>query len=182
MMTLLPETLLSESTVWLFGRVLKDIGFITDSDERKKDYEGRSASTQLLRKELAAPDAALARIYAFAFQNELFEMTKPALFLVHGDGRDFKSEEKSEGGLIGIVGLSAMQGLLAADLRGWAYNREDLSLRLDVMSGPLDRILLDFEMGDEGLQKFVRGGNQLGQPTPSGGRHSRRPRWRADDD
>ena len=63
-------------------------------------------------------------------------------------------------------------------------DRDDVSVRLDVMTGSVDRILLDYELAEEGLQDFVRGGAELGMPANlSGGRRPRRGRrWRSDDD
>jgi hypothetical protein len=52
-----------------------------------------------------------------------------------------------------------------------------------MMTGTFDRILIEHEFAEEGLQGFVRGGGTLGTPTAVGGRARRRPRgWRSDDD
>jgi hypothetical protein len=42
----------------------------------------------------------------------------------------------------------------SSDIRVWEYDRGDFSLRLDVDSGPLERILIDIETGDDGMPYF----------------------------
>lgn len=182
-MPLLPESLLTDSTIWLFGRVLEDLT-LRNADVSRRAYAGRSSVRQLLRDELVAEDARIARIYAFSFQNELFDMVAPALFLVNGEGEDLERARESSAP-VRVLGLNAIEEFLAADLRGWAYDREAMSVRMDVKTGPLNRILLDYELTDEGLQQFApRGGGELGRPAPMGnrrrGRKSRR--WRAEDE
>ena len=51
-----------------------------------------------------------------------------------------------------------------------------MSVRLDVMTGSFERILLDVELAEEGLQDFVRGGAELGQPSTSAAGEPRPPR------
>ena len=50
------------------------------------------------------------------------------------------------------------------------------------MTGSFDRILLDHELAEDGLQGFVRGGGQVGQPSRGGRGRGRRRRWRSDDE
>ena len=181
-MPLLPESLLTDSTIWLFGRVLEDLT-LRNAEASRQAYAGRSSVTQLLRDELLAEDARIARIYAFSFQNELFDLVKPALFLVNGGGEDLERARASAP--VRALGLNVLEEFLAADLRGWAYDREDVSVRMDVMTGPLDRILLDYELTDDGFQPFsARGGAELGRPAPMGNRRrgKRSRRWRAEDE
>ncbi len=161
------ETLLTGSTVWLFGRVMEDI-------ELKKIDRNNTLLKNPLAKSMGADDAQLARIYAFAFQSEVFILTQPAAFLVHGDGEEV-DEEKCllRDGLTGLPN----------NLMAWPYDRADLTLRLDILTGTFDKLLLDYEIGRDGLHDYVRGGRDVGAPmaarpaTPRGGR-----RWRGDDD
>jgi hypothetical protein len=204
MATELPETLVSDSTIWLFGRVMDDI--ILNPKRAKDDvYKlrpkdpnalGRRSPNHFVVDQLLEDDARLARIYAFSFQNELIDLVKPALFVVNGDGVDpqgleFRSRVAGGstesvsifGGAVGGTGLGEMLGTFAAGLKVWAYDRDDFSVRLDMTTGPFDRILLDHELADEGIQGFVRGGAELGRPAPMGGRRrGRGRRWRAEDD
>ena len=201
----LPETLLSDSTIYLFGRVMKDIEFVKNADRPYRLGGGepplrRLHPNRLLAQQLTSDDATIARIYAFSFQNEFFELVKPALFVVNGDGEfplrgeNPKNPEdpardspeiwqlRDYGYPTGLTGIAESGGTIATDLRVWAYDRDDYSLRLDIMTGPFDRILIEHEFAEEGLQGFARGGNTLGTPTGVNSRR-RRPRgWRSDDD
>lgn len=161
------ETLLTGSNVWLFGRVMKDI-------KLKKTERNRSPIDNPLANAMKVDGARLARIYAFAFQSEVIILTKPAAFLVHGKGKA-ADEEKC----LLRDGLTGMPN----NLKAWPYDRADLTLRLDILTGTFDKLLLDYEIGRDGLHDYVRGGRDVGAPmaarpaTPRGGR-----RWRGDDD
>jgi hypothetical protein len=162
------ETLLTGSTIWLFGRVMKDIELVKNFD-RKPGPRGN-----LLAAALAAEDARLARIYAFGFQSEIMVLTKPAAFLVHGDGQRAKP-----GKCLLREGITGIPN----NLKVWPYDRGDMTLRLDIMTGTFDSLLLEYEIGRDGLHDYVRGGRDVGAPTaarPASFRGGRR--WRSDDD
>ncbi|HVH03265.1 MAG TPA: hypothetical protein VM891_10030 [Amaricoccus sp.] len=165
----MPETLLSESTVLLFGRPITDITL------DKGKHGGKGTLSALL----AEPESRLARIYSFAYQNEIIDLASPAIFLVPVEGKPIGDAFRVE-----TTGLAHDDGRFAGDLRYWAVDRHDLSIRLDVMTGSFGRILLDYELAEDGLQDFVRGGAELGKPAAlDGGRRPRRGRrWRSDDD
>ena len=160
------ETLLTGSRVWLLGKVMSDITLNTGADR------GKGA----LAKALKGDAAALARIYAFGFEGQLVALAKPALFLVHGDGES--GDDPAE------LGLSVGGFSLPADLRAWEYDRADMTLRLDIMTGTFDTVLINYELGADGLQDYVRGGGQVGAPSPLGPnpRRGRGRRWRSDDE
>jgi hypothetical protein len=199
----LPETLLGDSTIHLFGRVMVDIQLTRGANDAYRLDQGkpplrRLHPNRLLARQLTSEDATIARIYAFSFQNEFFELVRPALFVVNGEGefplrnqdrdnpddpgRDLDDiwKQRDYGYPAGLTGVAQSGGNVATDLRVWAYDRDDYSLRLDIMTGSFDRILIEHEFAEEGLQGFTRGGGQLGQPGPS--RTRRRSRWRSDDD
>lgn len=192
MATELPETLLSDSTVWLFGRVMKDITITANAADYRVDFSSpglnRGSANHLLANQLLADGACLARIYSFSFQNEIFDLVAPSLFLVHGDGVDpheiFDSKLPPEvADQVGLSGTGRQGEVYSASIKVWAYDRDDFSLRLNMMTGPLNRILLEQELSDEGLRGFSRGGGDRAFPTsPGGGPRGRRRRWRADDD
>lgn len=161
------ETLLSEATVHLFGRESEDLKL----DVSK--YGDRSGLARALKR----ADPRLARIYAFVFQNEYFDLASPALFVVDGPGEPVEPDR------LASTGLAATPPDLSEDLTVWQQERGDLTIRLDVMTGSFDRVLLDYELADIGLQDFVRGGSQLGTPTAVNARARRRPRgWRSEDE
>ena len=162
------EILLSEAMVNLFGRPSEDLKLDL------KKYDDRTAIGRALRK--GKPQ--LARIYAFAFQNEYFDLTSPALFVVDGPGQALDPTQLES------TGLAAAPRDLSKGLTVWRHERGDLTIRLDIMAGSFERVLLDYELAEAGLQEFVRGGEQLGRPAPLGvgGRSRRRRRWRSDDE
>ena len=45
----------------------------------------------------------------------------------------------------------------SSDMRVWEYDRGDFSLRLDIDSGPLERILVDAELGADDTMPYFRG-------------------------
>ena len=45
----------------------------------------------------------------------------------------------------------------SSDMRVWEYDRGDFSLRLDIDSGPLERILIDAELGSDDTMPYFRG-------------------------
>jgi len=162
------ETLLSESTVLLFGRLVDDL---------KLDPKAHASGTGAIAELLKANDARIVRIYSFAYQNEFFNLASPALFVVRGDGSDVDET-------LANSGLSRLEGTLSKGLKYWPVDREDVTVRLDVVTGRVGRILLDYELAEEGLQDFVRGSAGIGAPSNlSTGRRPRRGRrWRSDDE
>jgi hypothetical protein len=158
---MMPDFLLSESTIHLFGQVVEGLELTGDLPG-----DGRTARN-------LAGARTIARIYAFAFQNEYVELASPALFILRDRGEEAQFT-------VGSIGLSQVPHQMTGGLTVWKVDYEDLTLRLDVMVGTFSRVLLDYELADTGLQDFVRGSNELGQ-TPTA-RRSRRRRWRSDDE
>ena len=200
----MPETLLNDSTIWLFGRLLEDFGLLTEAEqaarrearEKEAAAEGcgeaaslaadaprpeRRSPNAFVKAAYAAADREVARIYAFSYNNGFFNLAKPALFLVNGPGVDpgvlppttFRPNTPD------ATGLAGQAGYFAEEIRVWIYDRADFSVRLDVETGPFERLLLDAEIGSAGLEGFVRGGRDSGTPTagPARGR-----RWRPMED
>ncbi len=128
------ETLISDSNIWLFGRELDDISF--DPSKHKKPKAGNKG---LLLEQASDKDAKLVRIYSFIYEGCLYNLTRPAIFLVHGAGTDlenvpFMLEDGQNG------------GVAAKDVKAWSYDRADFTLRLDVESGSFDALLLAAEL------------------------------------
>jgi len=93
-------------------------------------------------------------------------LSRPALFLVHDDGTAVNKKT------LELTGLAATASDFATDLLVWAYDKSDMSVRLDVETGTLDQILLDAEsrsnksassgynvrLGSSGYNARLRGG------------------------
>jgi hypothetical protein len=154
----MPETLLSPSTVYLFGLVVTDLQIV--ATEHFPFPAAKPGKDDQLRQQLdegACPK--FARIYGFSYQGIYNDLPSPALFLVHGDGTP-ATEAKTEGGGANraraprepsLTGIAATDFQFADDLRVWAYDQSDYTIRMDMDSGMFEDILLDpFFNGDSG--------------------------------
>jgi hypothetical protein len=112
----MPETLLTQSAVKMYGRVLQDVTLVSAgaaSSPSPPSLSPPSLSTNsttgpapytypaalgydlFLRNQLVdpsnnvqrAPEVRLAKIYAFSFEGAFYNLPRPAIFLVHGPGR-----------------------------------------------------------------------------------------------
>ena len=150
------ETLLSTSAVYLFGRLLSDLTLVKQ-DTQDEIRPPRKGANTFLQDQLRNNDAGFARIFFFSFEGGLFELAKPALFLVHGGGTpadtpapddpNFERLARSPG-RITRTGLAWQNGSFAADMRVWVYDKGDFSMRLDADTGTLEQILLAAEGGN----------------------------------
>ena len=190
----MPETLLSSSTILLYGRQLLDLEIVeSPSAARLKDAplateyeetEGESGSSaeeseeetgpphalpppmpqlgenRFLSNQLELTDARLARIYAFAFEGHYYDLPRPAIFLVHGPGSDPEALRPSPAlpfarvsrapADADLTGVANSPSSFSEDVRVWAYDKDDISLRLDPYSGTLEQILLERCLGGPG--------------------------------
>ena len=188
------ETLLTASSIRLYGRIIQ--GLQIDLEGARLELGGN----RFLREQLDRPDGdpqpALARIYGYSYYGQYTALTRPAIFLIHGNGRpasprapavvqvDPKTpgtlavdpapgkegdpddtvidllDAKTTGRLgtgpnrVDLSGQAATIAEFAADIRVWEYDRADFSLRLDIDSGPLERILIEREDGGEEMPYF----------------------------
>jgi hypothetical protein len=132
------------------------------------NYPAGVGDNNFLQKQLARAGgdkakSRLARIYAFSYEGNFYVLDRPTIFVVHGPGRevDPPGNRPIAGGGIGVAahnrtarapgpiddsGVAAQAYSFADDLMFWTYDKDDFSLRLDVESGPLARILLEAEL------------------------------------
>jgi hypothetical protein len=122
----MPETLLAASEIRLYGRVVTGLS-------AKASGHTSLGDNLFVKKQLEAPKAQFARIYAFSFEGHYYVLPKPAIFLVHGDGVKADS----------VPGVAAKGWDLLGDIQAWSYDKADFSIRLDIETGPLDKILLE---------------------------------------
>ena len=171
------ETLLSPSAVKLYGRVIDGLKF---------DLTGAGTplgANSFLRSQLSAKGACFARIYGFSFHGSYRPLQRPAIFLVHGPGASASAsvpyvkkgatdkntsaqEDHSAPGSVDKSGVAAKEWEFSADVKVWEYDQADFSLRLDISSGPLERILLGLDGIDDSEMPYFRG--RLTR-TPGGG-------------
>ena len=122
------EKLLNQSDIHLYGRV------VTDLNLDKPSSDGDGAQTRL-QDQLSVEDAQFARVYGFEHDGHYYDMPSPAIFLVHGKG-----EKPADSGI--VVESDPELELKDAKIRVWTYDKADFSIRLDMITGPLEDILL----------------------------------------
>ncbi len=106
-------------------------------------------------------DARFARIYGFSYEGTYFELPNPTLFLVHGDGKSATGTDATNENLPGSLasrapndpsrsGVGAADFQIADDIRVWAYDKADYTIRMDVDTGMFEQVLLEifFAGGD----------------------------------
>lgn len=168
----MPETLLSHSDVLLFGRCIEDLLIQPTPDGRHGPFvAARQGTKGELEHQLLAGDAAIARIYGFAYEGKYYDLPRPILFLVHGEGVPASEAGPKEAGSpnraravpepsLGGVGQSAFQ--FSDDLRVWSYDKADYTIRMDVDTGMFEDILLKAFIGDDAESLEARGMNARG--------------------
>ena len=145
----MPESLLSPSGVKLFGRPFAALTL------NKADIAGLKplGSNSFLLQQLRPADATLARIYAFAYEGDLYFLPKPYIFLVHGSGVQVIEPGNPKAGdattTVDHWGVVAKIDRFADDVFVWDYDKEDFSLRIDIVSGPLSEIALEPAMAGD---------------------------------
>ncbi|MBV9976870.1 MAG: pentapeptide repeat-containing protein [Hyphomicrobiales bacterium] len=114
-----------------------------------------------------------ARIYAFSFEGAIYSLSKPSIFMVHGDGNPIDPGVNKSN--MEMAGVAAREWEFSAgDVRYWEYEKGDFSLRLDTEAGPLEQILLaaairGADMGDRsGANLGIRSGANLSGANVSG--------------
>jgi hypothetical protein len=173
------ETLLSPSNILLYGRVLGDVTFnfqappVNLPSPDKGEPPPRLGGNNFLQGQLAAPAGVpelapkLARIYGFSYEGHYYDLPKPAIFLVHGDGVDaegpFPGSSTAQRRVsraptnVDRTGTAGQTGSYAEDMKVWSYDKGDFSIRLDVETGPFDQILLDAFLGQDALPSYFGG-------------------------
>ena len=162
------ETLLTQSAVKMYGRLLKGV-VLTPLDPGDPPHLGFN---QFLRRQFDAnfdpanvEDARvprLARIYAFSFEGTFYNLPRPAIFLVHGPGSPIGAhgsfDDKVGQGrpaLLDDSGIPARDFVFETDVLYWEYDKDDLSLRLDSFSGTLEDILIEASLSSTSRSGMV---------------------------
>jgi hypothetical protein len=181
----MPETLESPSCILLYGRIVNDLQiqnppYALGPPPAYQVQPPRLGANLFLRDQLQAPGACIARIYGFAYEGHYYDLARPPLFLVHGPGhRADRLPEPPPDPLtnrrtsarpdkVDRFGVAATCESFPEDIRVWAYDKGDFSLRMDVRTGPLEQILLEPETSSDVLKTFF-GGASARLRSPQGG-------------
>lgn len=142
------ETLLSPSGVLLFGRKLEDLTLNYQAPDGGGDKPpGRSGDNLFLQKQLAHADAGFARIYGFSYEGHYYDLPRPVIMLVHGDGKTPKKD-------VDHTGVVVEDPEFNGGVMVWAYDQSDMSLRIEVDSGSISDILLQTELAGDNRSYF----------------------------
>jgi len=180
------ETLLTASRILLFGRVLGDLTLNYGDDAGSDVPDDRDAppvrfgNKSFIEEQIKAffgndkRKARFARIYAFAYEGHQYDMAKPAIFLVHGPGTDAEGLWRQPGvpdpatgalpqrllrapGGADRVGVATTSSSFAQDMRIWAYDKSDFTIRLDSETGPFEQVLLEAELNADRTRTYFAG-------------------------
>jgi len=152
------ETLLSISEVHLYGEKVTDM---TYNDPTKKDKGGKDVIDPKTKKpELLRPIKCFVRVFGFGFEDDYYVLDAPIIMLLERD-----SETK-------LADLHTPEDVVKAfptHIKAWTIDKLDKSVRLDELTGTIEQILLEVELGGGG--GGVSGGRVSGGRV-SGGRVS----------
>ena len=152
------ESLLTASAVKLYGRVIAGLS-VNVANARNE-----LGANMFLRQQLEAAEPQLARIYGFSYHGSYSALSRPTIFLVHGGGEPASVGHPDAPQSIDLTGKAYNCCDFAADIMVWEYDRGDFSLRLDIDSGPLERILIDAEERSEAPAYFRESKTRLRGP------------------
>jgi len=132
------ETLMGTTTkIWLFGRVVEDISVDDPS-------AGKSKSNK----------AQFIRAYGFSFGGAYYNIMRPTLFQVRGNGVDPKTVDQP--------GPDPDDEGHYKTLRAWECDQSDSTVRLDVDSGRFEQVLLGMAADGSFAQAGGHGGHTSG--------------------
>ncbi len=176
----MPETLLSPSNVLIYGRSILDLQIVSSKrgqgaakKENPQDHnpfeEDRGGANLFLQRQLNAKGAHLARIYGFSYEGHYYDLARPCLFLVHGDGLEAEElpaapRARLARGPAGAdrTGVAAQEYSFSDDMRVWSYDKEDLTIKLDMESGSFTDLLLEAGLNEDSLQSYYSGAKVSG--------------------
>jgi hypothetical protein len=140
------------------GTVTANLG---DPDERHGPFvANRSGSASQIEQQLFSDeDPNFARIYGFSFEGYYYDLPRPVLFLVHGDG--VPASQVRPGGFgnaraarapgePSLTGLGQADFQFSDDIMVWSYDKADYTIRMDVETGMFEDVLLAAMLGGSG--------------------------------
>jgi hypothetical protein len=170
------ETLLSPSNILLFGREVKDLAILHPHDHNPF-VDNRKTANNLLSAQIKHGEgdddvkSRFARIYSFSYEGTYFDLPRPMLFLVHGEGKlvtrpppaaAANPHQSRAPAQPSVSGVAAADFEFADGLMVWSYDKADYTIRMDVETGMFEQVLLDACFGDGWDGPFVSGGRVSG--------------------
>jgi hypothetical protein len=162
--SILDETLFAGSTVRLFGHKFEGLRLVTEDEPAsaasaeepsaagQKRLRGappvlRAMEEQLKRRNGGTGlEPGLARIYGFSYLGAYYKLAEPTVLLVYGAGEPVPPTTQEAA--LGLVGIEFKGETFAGQVRVWAQDRADYTVRIDITPGWLADVLVDPGMSD----------------------------------
>ncbi|MFW8635151.1 hypothetical protein [Cribrihabitans pelagius] len=113
----------------------------------------RALGRNRLLEDQIGGNAVLARIYGFSYEGSYYELPEPTVFMVHGKGeKAFAASGPNARSPLNPSesGVASAEYQVADGIRVWDYDKADYTIRMDVMTGMLEQVLLDVYFGGPG--------------------------------
>ncbi|MEZ0226468.1 MAG: hypothetical protein ACAH83_18070 [Alphaproteobacteria bacterium] len=128
-----------------------------ESDERHGPFASPRGGieSEIEQQLLSVKNPCLARIYGFSFEGYYYDLPKPIIFLVHGDGES-ASEARGQVNRArapadpSLTGIGQADFQFSDDMMVWSYDKADYTIRMDVETGMFEDVLLGMFGGGPG--------------------------------
>ncbi len=133
------------------ARKKQDLQYFIDRGKRRKGWGANNFVGEQFEK-----DPSLARIYGFAYDGTYYELPEPTIFLVHGEGESATDHNipENQAGRAPLSpsesGVASADYQMSNDIRVWDYDKADYTIRMDVLTGQFEQVLLDLFFGSDG--------------------------------
>lgn len=157
------------------GLKIKDLMKFERFWENEVNWKGKTAGGDgFISSKMYSDDVVLAKIYGFSFDGVHFDLERPSIFLVHGDGDFLTDDDRDARSPISPAqsGMGAQEYQFGSEMRCWHYDKSDFSVRMDIHTGMFEQILLDaeIEFDDHGMFGGKVGGGKVGGGKVGGGK------------
>lgn len=121
---------------------------------------GETVSDMAYKDKDGDPVRYFVRVFGFAYEGGYYGMDAPIIMLLEGQGTLLAESTPQD-----------VKNSFSSDLKQWQCDKNDHSARLDEMTGSIEDILLEVEIGGSGPDSRISGGRVSGGRV-SGGRVS----------
>ena len=121
---------------------------------------GEKVTDMTFKDKKGDPVRNFVRVFGFRYEGSYFDLDTPTIMLLEGNGTAPNKSTPLE-----------VKNSLSSDIKEWVCDKSDHSARLDELTGTIDDILLEVELGGSGHAGRVSGGRVSGGRV-SGGRVS----------
>jgi hypothetical protein len=143
------------------GGATGKIRYTFDSYDRKTRGQNKQLFDQF-------EDACFAKIFGFSYEGRYYDLARPTLFMVHGDGEPATLPGELSPGVANphlaraplqssAIGMAAADFQFTDELRVWSYDKADYTIRMDVETGMFEQVLLDAELASGEMPTSVSG-------------------------